>query len=415
VLKTWFKRIRLTDPEENIPASPSPLKNRFNLHELTGALGDLGTLLPLAFTLILYNGYSPSVIFLLFGVVYAATGLFYKVPIAVQPLKAMAIIAITQGYSVDFLSSTSIFYGILLLFLSVTGLIKWIRILFTKPLIRGIQLGIGLILMQKAVQLVMKKGFLLQFNPFSLQVNIIILIAIIVVIWLFQLKLSLPVNLILMAAGVAVIYLFGIKAEQVGFSYKSLLSFSIPKLKYLKDALIFLIIPQLPLTLGNAVYAASDTAHTLWPKQAGKVNETRLAFSIGLSDILIGFLRGFPICHGSGGIGAHAQFGGKTGGTTIIIGVLLIITGVVPSLSAFIFLIPVPLLSAMLLFDSYRMVSLLFKLHEYRQITVAVIVGIISFLTRNLSIALAAGFIIEKALAYIIKRRISILNDRKND
>jgi len=120
--------------------------------------------------------------------------------------------------------------------------------------------------------------------------------------------------------------------------------------------------------------------------------------SIGLSDLFIGLFGGFPVCHGAGGIAAHAQFGGKTGGTTIIIGMILIITAVLKPLTGILFLIPVPILGAMLLFDSWRMIILFRKSTNKIEIGIALVVGVISFLTRNLALALVIGIILERGI-----------------
>ena len=123
-----------------------------------------------------------------------------------------------------------------------------------------------------------------------------------------------------------------------------------------------------------------------------------------MTNILIGTLGGFPICHGAGGIAAHAQFGGKTGGTVIIIGSLLVIAALIDPLSSFLFFIPIPILAAMLLFDAWRMMMLIQKLKIKFEWIIAIVVGIISFATRNLTIALIVGFIIERLYAYFKKR-----------
>ena len=164
-----------------------------------------------------------------------------------------------------------------------------------------------------------------------------------------------------------------------------------------------MILPQLPLTLGNAVYAANDICHDLWGKQAAKVTPKRLGFSIGLSDLFIGLLGSFPVCHGSGGMGAHSQFGAKTGGATIIIGTILIFLALT-AYSSFLFFIPVPLLAAMLLFDSYRMMIMVRKLSANFHIAVALVVGLTSFFTRNLTVALIAGIILEYGYKFLTNR-----------
>jgi sulfate permease, SulP family len=386
---------------------------KFNLPEFSGAVGDLGTLLPLLFALVVVNGFPPERLFLLFGIVYVFTGLYFKVPVSVQPLKAMAVIAIAKGFSIEMLSITAFFYGVLLLFLSLTGIIKYLQKVFTAGLIRGVQLGIGLILAQKAVELVIEKGILLNFSGSSLTVNIILLIAATAVITLFQFRKKIPAALILIFLSIIFFNLSGY-SPGIYSSHDHLISFTLPDFSKLLDAFIFLIIPQLPLTLGNAVYAANDICHTLWTDKAERVSAPKLGFSIGLSDTIIGLLGGFPICHGAGGMAAHAQFGAKSGKATIIIGSIFIFLALA-GFSSFLFFIPVPLLAAMLLFDSYRMSILVKKIRDNIQLVTALLVGIISFATKNLSIALGVGIIFEYGYRFIVNKKVVSLKVFNND
>jgi len=192
-----------------------------------------------------------------------------------------------------------------------------------------------------------------------------------------------------------------------------LISFTFPDFTIFLNILILLIIPQLPLTLGNAMYAASDACHAFWPDRSRKVSPTNLGYSIGLSNIFIGLFGGFPICHGAGGIAAHKQFGGQSGMTTIYLGVLLIILAVIPSLSGFIFLIPVPILAAMLLFDSWRMILMVRSLGaKYLEVIIAVCIGLISFFTKNLAIALVTGIVMEWLLVrFNLQKRFSLIKN----
>ncbi len=382
------------------------LVNRFNLAEWSGAVGDLGTLLPLAFALVVYNGFPPATLFLLWGIVYLVTGWFYRVPVSVQPLKAMAVIAIARGFSPDFLATTAVFYGILLIVLAATGVIRWLNNWFSPALVRGIQLGIGLILAQKAVELVLDKGFLLHHPSGSTTGNITLLLLVATALGIFQFRKKFPLTLLLIVGSVVTVKLSG-EAWLSGSLPDWSLSLVPPRWNYFLDAFVFLIIPQLPLTLGNAVFAANDSCHLLWGQRSRRVNPTRLSLSIGLSDLFIGLLGGFPICHGAGGIGAHAQFGAKTGGATMIIGTVLILSALVSPLSSFLFLIPVPLLAAMLLFDSWRMMTLVQRLQERMELLVAILVGVLSFATRNLSLALAAGFLLEQGWLFYQKRIVT--------
>jgi sulfate permease, SulP family len=379
------------------------LKNSFGLKEWSGAVGDLGTLLPLSFALVVFNGFEVSRLFLLWGLVYVLAGSYFKVPLSVQPLKAMTVIAITLGLSVEFLAGTAFFYGILLIILSATGVIKWLQKWFSTALIRGIQFGIGLILAHKAIQLLFQKGLLLYDQHISKETNLLVFLALFALIWIFQFRRKFPVTLLLIALSIPVFGLLdGARPDLVD---GALFTFGFPDFRILADAFVLLIIPQLPLTLGNAMFAASDSCHNFWPDRAEKVTAVKLGYSIGIADTLIGLFGGFPMCHGAGGIAAHKQFGGRTGGTMIIMGSILILFALVSPLSYVLFLIPVPLLAAMLLFDSGRMILLMRKSTGKIQFIVAALVGIISFVSKNLTVALLAGIIIEKSYIYYKKSK----------
>ncbi|RMI19218.1 MAG: hypothetical protein D6681_03080 [Calditrichaeota bacterium] len=378
----------------NHSSDSPPLKNRFDFSEWAGAVGDLGTTLPLAFALVVFNHFPTERIFFLWGLMYILWGWYYKVPVAIQPLKAMAVIAIAGGFATELLSTTAFFYGVLFLLLSISGVIRKIERWFSPALVRGIQLGIGLILGWKAVELVVKNGYYLSGNNTNLIASLVFVAAIMAVLWAFQFRRNVPAVLVLILGGLMASFLGGVTIE-VPPHQNSPMAFTVPEWEFFTNALILLIIPQLPLTLGNAVFAASDACHTFWKEQARRVSPTRLGTSIGISNVIIGLLGGFPVCHGAGGIGAHAQFGGKTGGTTIIIGSVLVVLSLVPPLSDFLFFIPVPILSAMLLWDSWRMMSLIRKLGQRPELVVAGVVGVLSFLTRNLAIALIIGFVLE--------------------
>jgi hypothetical protein len=68
---------------------------RFDRVELAGSFWDLGTLLPIVVGMILINKLSPTTVFLSFGLFFILiTGFYYRLPIPVQPLKAVGAIAI---------------------------------------------------------------------------------------------------------------------------------------------------------------------------------------------------------------------------------------------------------------------------------------------------------------------------------
>src|SRR5919106_191065 len=67
--------------------------------EVGGAFGDLGTFLPHVLGAITVAGLAPVGVLLSFGAIYVASGLFYRVPIPVQPMKAVSAVLLTSGLS----------------------------------------------------------------------------------------------------------------------------------------------------------------------------------------------------------------------------------------------------------------------------------------------------------------------------
>ncbi|UCC49208.1 MAG: putative sulfate/molybdate transporter, partial [Gemmatimonadota bacterium] len=120
------------------------------LRELSGALGDSGVLAPIALALIAVNGLHPSPLFFVFGIAYAVAGFYYRLPVPVQPLKAMAVIALSTGASVGMISMAAMEMAAILILVAATGGAHLLERIFTRSLVRGIQLGVGLLLVRKA-------------------------------------------------------------------------------------------------------------------------------------------------------------------------------------------------------------------------------------------------------------------------
>ena len=85
---------------------------------------------------------------------------------------------------------------------------------------------------------------------------------------------------------------------------------------------VLLALPQIPLTLGNAVIAITDENNRLFPQRP--VTEGRVAVSTGIMNLFSGAVGGVPMCHGAGGMAAHLAFGARTGGSVVILGGVLL-------------------------------------------------------------------------------------------
>ncbi|MCE5200705.1 MAG: putative sulfate/molybdate transporter [Armatimonadota bacterium] len=199
---------------------------RLTRHEFVGAFGDIGTLLPLTLSLIIYNGISPGTAFALLGLTYIFVGLYYKLPVPVQPLKATAMIAIATGATRPQIAAAALLMSAILLFLAATRLIGKMDSLFPRVFVRGLQLGLGL--------LMMKTGAKLAMHYYS---------------------------------GVGST-LTGVHAPHAGL---------LPSLNDFAIALTALVLPQIPLTLGNSIVATRDCALKYFGNDGERVTAGRLA------------------------------------------------------------------------------------------------------------------------------------------
>ena len=172
--------------------------------------------------------------------------------------------------------------------------------------------NIGLILLHKAVTMTHGSGLYFGLESSRAWLNVLLTLLVVIVLGVFQFRQKIPVSLPLIVVSIGLSVLCGVQLSP-SWSSGSIMQFQMPDPTFLGPALMYLMIPQLPLTLGNAVFAASDACHTFWPERSGRVRPTRFGLSIGISNTLIGLGGGFPICHGAGGIAAHARLGGRPG------------------------------------------------------------------------------------------------------
>ena len=122
--------------------------------EVAGALAVLGVLVPIAVVLIVSNGLSATAALLPAGVLYICAALAYGLPIPVQPLKAFGAIAIAKGLGVDVIAAGAMLMGLVFLLLARSGALDLAARAFPAPLIRGVQLAVGLLFLKIAWGLV---------------------------------------------------------------------------------------------------------------------------------------------------------------------------------------------------------------------------------------------------------------------
>lgn len=290
---------------------------RLSLRELSGALGDLGTLLPLMLGAIAVGGLAPMPVLLGFALFYLATALYYRLPVPVQPMKAVAAVLLTAEIGPSGVAAAGVMLGAILLVLGLTGWIARVARLVPQSILAGLQLGLGLALASVSVGLMAAA-------PVVAIVTLGILLALLAAP-------RLPAALVALAAGIALAQVVGAPGTDLGGMAEAALAIpALPSAAELESAVSLLVLPQLSLTLFNAVVLTALVAGDYFGERAAHVTPGRLAVSSGLANLLLAPLGALPMCHGAGGLAAHHRFGARSGTAPLILGLALLAVALLP-------------------------------------------------------------------------------------
>ncbi|HFD38672.1 MAG TPA: sulfate permease, partial [Anaerolineae bacterium] len=305
------------------------------------------------------------------------------------------------GLSASVVSGAGWLMGFVLLALAATRLIEPLSRLFARPIVRGIQLGLGLLLIRSAWRLIRGPALFAGVSdlPAPLPPSTVHLALVGGAVTLLVLGLlwrRLPTVLLVLGFGLGAAIALGIPSVagelRWGFHPPALVWPSLPDFA---SAALLLVVPQLPLTLGNAVVATADTAERYFGPQAERVQPKALLTTMGLINLLAGLLGGMPVCHGSGGLTAHVRFGARSGAAPLLIGGLCLTTallldgGVLPLLALF----PLPVLGVLLFYVGVQHGLLVAALRRPADWAVAGSVALISLAAGNLALGFGVGVV----------------------
>jgi sulfate permease, SulP family len=282
--------------------------------EASGAVADLGVLVPIAVALIVANGLSATAVLLPAGLLYLTVAWTYRAPVAVQPLKAFGAAAIAAGAGADVIAAGSLLMGAVFLVLGSSGLLDRMGSAFPRIVIRGVQLAVGLTFARIAWGLVAHPPttFVDQW-PVLATGAVCLVLAVVLLRWRrWSALLAVAVGL-----GLALFAARGIAPLELGPTPIWIPDISMADLLL---AATLLVLPQVPLTLTNSCLAPADAGRTYFPDAADRITPGRLARTLGLANIGAGAIGGMPVCHGAGGMSAHYAFGARTWRAPALIG-----------------------------------------------------------------------------------------------
>jgi hypothetical protein len=365
-------------------------KIRFDRNEFAGAFGDIGTDVPLLVGMALAAGLDGTSVLVMFGTMQLVTGITYRMPMPVQPLKAMAAIVIAQQAPAAMLYGAGLAIGLVMLVLAATGLLDWLGRVVPRCVVRGIQLGLGLqlasVALGKFVQADGLYGYALAAGSFIITI-------------LLLGNRRFPAALLVVLLGLVYAMLFNWEvgvARSFGFRLPSL---HIPQPADILTGFLVLALPQIALSLGNSVLATWQLAKDLFPDR--QLTIRKLGLTYALMNLVNPWFGGVPTCHGSGGLAGHFTFGGRTGGSVVIYGSLFVLLGLFfgagfdQVAKAF----PLPMLGVILLFEALALIWVVREIATSRtEFPIAVLVGLLAV---GLPYGYVIGLVVGTALFYL--------------
>ncbi len=373
-------------PRETGGGAASPPRNRYDLAELGGAFGDLGTLIPFVVGYITILGLDPLGILLMFGVSQIAAGLYYRTPIPVQPMKAIGAAAIASGGAVGAgaVAAAGLFTGAFWLVAAATGLVDRIARLASRPIVRGIMLGLGLSFMTDGIGMMRE-------TPWLAAAGFALTLALLA--WR-----RLPAMFALLLLGAAGAWLLDPEGARQAATLRPHLR--LPHLVLgtvdwadLVVGATLLAIPQIPLTAGNAVIAIRAENNELFPDRP--VTDRLMALSQGIMNLAAAPFGGVPMCHGAGGMAGHVRFGAHTGGSLVMLGSLSVVLALffADSVGALFQAFPRAVLGVILFFAGAELALAIRDVGENRG-DVYVMLVVAGFAMVNVGAAFAVGVVL---------------------
>jgi hypothetical protein len=356
---------------------------RPRLGDLSGAFGDLGTLLPLAAGLVIVSGVDAGGFFVTFGLATILAGFAFRLPMPVQPQKAVAAAAIAEAWPATQVYGAALGMGVVWLVVAATPLLSWLRGVIPAFIARGIQLGLAFTLAGQAVLLLARSA--------PLAILGVALLAITLRYRLLGLGLTIVAALALMPRE-ALALPFAPAMPRIG----------LPDLADVAAGMLRGGIAQMPLTLTNAIIATAALSARYFPHEP--VSERRLAISTGLMNLGGAALSGGPFCHGAGGLAAQHLYGARTPWKNVIEGGLALGLGLffAPGLSSALAAFPMPLLGSLLLLVALELLSSAHGLYGW-QGWIATGMAVLAVAT-NIGVAFVGGFVLASAVRWAVHR-----------
>jgi MFS superfamily sulfate permease-like transporter len=376
-------------------ATPSSSRGSI-IQECSGACGDLGTFIPHVIGAMTVAGLAPAGVLFGFGAFLISTGLFYGLPLPVQPMKAVSAVILTDGLKPGEVAAAGMILGLILLVLGLTGWIGRLARTIPQSVSAGLQLGLGLLMGVLGLKLMLETPWI-GFGALA-------------ALFLLSRIPRCPAAPIVLAAAAVAGYATGNTtiSHEITFS-PGMPHLVVPAWKEVWRSLEIAVLPQLSLTLTNAVIVTASLSRELFPASGSIASERNLALSSGLANVLLAPFGAMPMCHGAGGLQAQYRFGARSGLAPIIFGVVVLVlaVGLADHAAPLFAIIPIGAVGALLILAGTDL-AISRRLFDGKPSCWWVIgVTALVTLTINPALGLILGWITELIRAAIVRRLIA--------
>ncbi|GFP99685.1 molybdate transporter 2 [Phtheirospermum japonicum] len=400
------------------------------LSELSGAVGDLGTYIPIVLALTLVSNLDLSTTLIFTALYNIASGVLFGTPMPVQPMKSIAAVAVseTPHLTVSQIAAAGISTAAVLLFLGVTGLMSFLYRYLPLPVVRGVQLSQGLAFAFSAIKYIRynqdftKTTATKTTDPRSWLGLDGLILALTCLLFLIlttgdgsvnensdtsivptsrrrvqkRLKIlsSIPSALILFLLGLVLCFIRDpsifndIKFGPSRFHVLSI-TWDDFKIGFLRGA-----VPQIPLSVLNSVIAVCKLSGDLFP--GTELSATKVSISVGVMNLVGCWFGAMPVCHGAGGLAGQFRFGGRSGLSVVFLGLGKLVLGLlfgnsfVRILSGF----PVGILGVLLLFAGIELAMASRDMNSKEESFVMLVCAAVSLTGSSAALGFGCGIVL---------------------
>ncbi|KAG4194344.1 hypothetical protein ERO13_A06G048500v2 [Gossypium hirsutum] len=400
--------------------------------ELNGAMGDLGTYIPIVLALTLAKDLNLGTTLIFTGIYNVITGAVYGVPMPVQPMKSIAAVAISDSsdFNIPEIMAAGICTGAILLVLGVTGLMQMVYKFIPLSVVRGIQLSQGLSFAMSAVKYIRKvqdfsksksmgnrqwlgldgmvlaivcAGFITFINGAGQERNqseeaIVDEERNVRIKRTRKIMATIPSAFIIFLLGVVLAFIRRPKVvNDIKFGPSVMEIVKITGHSW-KEGFIKGTIPQLPLSVLNSVIAVCKLSSDLFPGR--EFSATSVSVTVGLMNLVGCWFGALPCCHGAGGLAGQYKFGGRSGGCVALLGAAKMMLGLVlgTSLVTILHQFPVGILGVLLLFAGIELAMTCRDMNSKQESFVMLICTAVSLVGSSAALGFVCGMLVHVLL-----------------